>query len=73
MRAEVDTRTESIGRKIREAELRKIPFMLVAGDREAENQQVSVREHKRGDLGSMPVDEFATSLAEQASTRARLY
>ena len=59
LRAELDARTESIGRKIRDAELRKIPYMLVAGDREAESGEVSVREHRRGDVGAMPVDEFA--------------
>ena len=52
MRAEVDERTESVGRKIRDAELRKIPYMLVVGDREQEAQQVAVREHRRGDEGS---------------------
>src|SRR5689334_12671410 len=49
-RVEVDERTESVGRKIRDAELRKIPFMLVVGDREQEAEQVAVREHRRGDV-----------------------
>ncbi len=53
MRAELDDRTESVGRKIRDAELRKIPYMLVVGDREAEQDEVSVREHGRGDAGSV--------------------
>src|SRR4029078_2240388 len=48
-RVEVDDRTESIGRKIREAELRKIPYMLVVGDREAEGRAVSLRRHKEGE------------------------
>src|SRR5215213_209557 len=51
LRPEVDERTESIGRKIRDAELRKIPYMLVVGDREAETGTVAVREHGRGDTG----------------------
>ena len=51
MRAELDDRTESVGRKIRDAELRKIPYMLVVGDREAEAGEVGVREHRGGDTG----------------------
>jgi threonyl-tRNA synthetase len=63
VRTELDDRTESVGRKIRDAELRKIPYMLVVGDREAEDGAVSVRRHGEGDLGSMPVDEFAGRVA----------
>jgi threonyl-tRNA synthetase len=70
LRAEVDERTESIGRKIRDAELRRIPYMLVAGDREAQSGEVSVREHRRGDIGAMPVDEFARGLEEQVRSRS---
>ena len=69
-RVEVDERTESVGRKIREAELRKIPYMLVVGDREEEREQVSVREHRRGDVGSMPVEEFNGRLSERVKSRA---
>jgi threonyl-tRNA synthetase len=57
-RVELDDRSESIGRKIRDAELRKIPYMLVVGERERGDEAVSVREHRRGDLGSMPVGKF---------------
>ncbi len=71
-RVEVDERTESVGRKIRDAELRKIPYMLVVGDREQEGGQVSVREHRRGDVGSYAVEEFIVRLSEQVRTRARL-
>src|SRR5579872_2884641 len=70
LRAELDRRTESVGRKIREAELRKIPYMLVAGDREQEVGEVSLREHGRGDTGSMPVEAFAERLKEQVQTRS---
>src|SRR3954453_16043264 len=59
VRAEVDDRTESVGRKIRDGELRKVPYMLVIGDREAEDGTVSVREHRLGDTGSVGVAEFA--------------
>jgi threonyl-tRNA synthetase len=58
LRVEVDDRAESVGRKIRDAELRKIPYMLVVGPREAENGEVSVRRHREGDLGSQPVKRF---------------
>ena len=59
IRVEVDTRTESVGKKIREGELRKVPYMLVVGDNEAEAKQVAVRRHREGDLGAMAVGEFA--------------
>ena len=59
VRVEVDERTESVGRKIREAELRKVPYMLVVGDREADEGTVAVREHRKGDIGSMSVAELA--------------
>ena len=58
VRAHVDERTESVGRKIRDGELAKSPYMLVIGDREAEEGTVSVRARHEGDLGSRPVDEF---------------
>jgi threonyl-tRNA synthetase len=59
LRAELDGRSESVGRKIREAELAKVPFMLVVGDREEEGEAVSVRRHGEGDLGLMPLQEAA--------------
>ena len=69
-RAQLDARSESIARKIREAELRKIPFMLIVGDREQRAEEVAVREHRRGDVGSLPVGVFARGLAEQIRRRA---
>ena len=71
-RVEIDERTESVGRKIREAELRKIPYMLVVGNREQEGERVSVREHRRGDIGSIAIEEFIERLSEQVKTRAAL-
>src|SRR3954471_4686904 len=68
-RVEVDDRTESIGRKIRDAELRKIPYMLVVGDREAEDGAVAVRRHREGDEGSVPVGEFVERLRGEAVRR----
>ena len=70
LRAEHDDRSESVGRKIRDAELRKIPYMLVVGDREQESDQVAVREHRRGDVGTEAVGPFIERLAEQVKTRA---
>ncbi|HXS43956.1 MAG TPA: threonine--tRNA ligase [Solirubrobacteraceae bacterium] len=69
LRAEVDARTESVGRKIRDAELRKVPYMLVLGDREAEEGTVSVRRHREGDQGAEPVDVLAERLAAEAAER----
>ena len=63
-RVEVDERTESIGRKIRDAELRKIPYMLVVGDREAEQRSVAVRRHREGDQGALSLDEVQAKLSE---------
>jgi threonyl-tRNA synthetase len=71
LRAELDERTESIARKIRDAELRKIPYMLVVGDREQESDEVALREHGRGDAGSVPVTAFIERLGEEVKTRAR--
>ncbi len=59
IRGFIDDRTESIGRKIRDTELKKVPFMLIVGDKEAESNTVSVRRQGEGDLGSMTVDAFA--------------
>jgi threonyl-tRNA synthetase len=62
VRVEVDERPESVGRKIRDAELRKVPYMLVVCDREAETQEVSVRKHREGDVGSMSVEHLSERL-----------
>ncbi|HEX9698096.1 MAG TPA: threonine--tRNA ligase [Acidobacteriota bacterium] len=58
LRAEVDRRSQKMGAKIRDAQLQKVPFMLVVGDREAESGEVSVRHRSAGDLGSQPLPEF---------------
>jgi threonyl-tRNA synthetase len=70
LRAEVDDRTESVGRKIREAELRKIPFMLVVGDRESERRAVALRRHREGDQGTVPLPEAVARLAAESAARA---
>jgi len=60
IRGYIDDRTESIGRKIRDTELKKIPYMLIIGDKEASAKSVSLRKQGEGDQGSMSVDEFIT-------------
>jgi threonyl-tRNA synthetase len=69
-RAELDDRSESLGRRIRDAELRKVPYILVAGDREVESGQVALREHRKGDEGAVAVDEFAERLARETTERS---
>jgi threonyl-tRNA synthetase len=64
-RAELDDRSESVSRKIRDAELRKVPYMLVVGERERRRTVVSVREHHGADAGSMSVEEFGQRLRGQ--------
>ena len=61
-RTEVDYRNEKIGRKIRDAQTEKVPYMVIVGDRDMENQTVSVRNRADGDLGAMSVDEFSALL-----------
>jgi threonyl-tRNA synthetase len=60
IRAQIDYRSEKAGRKIRDAEMKKLPFMLIVGEKEAESNMVSVRKHGVGDLGTMTVDAFAS-------------
>ncbi len=69
LRVELDDRTESVGRKIRDAELRKVPYMLVVGDREVEQDAVAVRRHREGDEGTEPVAQLAERLAAEATRR----
>ncbi|MCD6725742.1 MAG: threonine--tRNA ligase [Solirubrobacteraceae bacterium] len=69
LRVEADDRAESIGRRIREGELQKIPYMLVIGDREADEQAVSVRRRHEGDLGMVAVERFVEHLAHETATR----
>ena len=59
IRAVLDNRNETIGKKIREAEVQKFPYMLIVGEQEAKDGTVSVRKHGEGDIGTMPVEEFA--------------
>ena len=67
IRALVDNRNEKVGRKIRDAELKKIPFMLIIGENEEKEGTVSVRKHSEGDLGSFSVDKFAELVESEIS------
>jgi threonyl-tRNA synthetase len=69
LRVEVDERSESVGKKVREAELRKVPYMLVVGDEEEGAGRVAVRRHREGDIGSMPVAELARHALERIEAR----
>ena len=78
VRVAVDERSESVGKKIRDAELGRYPYMLVVGDREQEAGAVAVRSHDEGELGEMPLAEFAARVeaeraAERPSRRSALY
>ena len=67
LRGEVDDRTESVGRKIREAELQKVPFMLVVGDREQEERAVALRRHGEGDQGTLALDAAVQRIVDEAA------
>lgn len=70
IRVELDTRNEKINYKIREAQAQKIPYMLVVGDKEAQQGTVAVRHRSEGDLGAMPLADFENKLLEEIKTRA---
>jgi threonyl-tRNA synthetase len=71
IRVELDDRNEKIGYKIREAQLQKIPYMLVLGDKERESNSVGVRSRKDGDIGAMDLDEFIAKIVEEIDTFAK--
>ncbi len=70
-RAEVDYRNEKIGRKIRDAQVEKVPYMVVVGDRDMENGTVSPRHRSEGDLGAMSFEDFAALLKKDVDSRSR--
>ncbi|MGA2006877.1 MAG: threonine--tRNA ligase [Solirubrobacteraceae bacterium] len=71
LRGELDARSESVGRKIRDAELRKLPYMLVLGEREAASGTVAVRERSAGDVGVVALEEFVARLRSESTQRSR--
>lgn len=68
-RVELDDRSEKIGYKIREAQLEKVPYMIIAGEKEMNDGTVSVRSRKNGDLGTMTLDEFMTMLGKEVEDK----
>lgn len=70
IRVEIDARNEKINYKIREAQAQKIPYMLVVGDKEADQGTVAVRHRSEGDLGAMPLEAFENKLLEEIKTKA---
>ncbi|NND94078.1 MAG: threonine--tRNA ligase [Flavobacteriales bacterium] len=69
IRASVDERNEKVGKKIREAELRKVPYMLIIGEKEAENGTVSVRKHKEGDKGTLSAEDFRSLVHKEVKSK----
>jgi threonyl-tRNA synthetase len=70
LRVDVNVRSDKIGAKIRDAQLQKVPFMLVLGDRELEEGKVAVRERTKGDIGAMSLDDFREMATRLVKTRA---
>ena len=71
IRATVDDRNEKIGKKIRDNELKRIPYMLIVGEKEAENGEVSVRKQGEGDKGTMKIANFAAELNAEVDSMTK--
>ncbi len=69
VRVEIDDRSEKIGYKIREAQLEKVPYMLLVGDKDIENNTVSIRDRRDGDIGSMAIEEFIAKITEEVNNK----
>ena len=69
IRIELDDRSEKIGYKIREAQLEKVPYMLLVGDKDIENNTVSIRDRRDGDIGSMSIEEFIAKITEEVNNK----
>ena len=69
IRAEIDDRNEKIGKKIRDTELMKVPYMLVIGEKEMTESKASVRRQGKGDLGAKVVDEFISGIRSEIEDR----
>ncbi len=66
----MDDRSEKIGFKIRSAQLEKVPYMVIVGDKDIENGTVSVRSRKQGELGAMRIEEFVKNITEEIESKA---
>ena len=71
IRCEIDNRSEKIGYKLRQAQLDKTPYMVIIGDKEVENNEVSVRNRREGELGSMSPDALVARLLEEIASKAK--
>ncbi len=71
IRAAVDSRNEKIGYKIRQAQMEKVPYFFIVGDKEVEEGTVSLRSRKEGDLGAMTVDAVIAKVMEEIATKAK--
>lgn len=69
VRAEIDNRNEKVGYKLREHKLQKIPYLLVIGDKEVESGDITVNTYKKGDIGTMKLDDFISMITEEIKTR----
>ena len=69
IRVEIDDRSEKIGYKIREAQLEKVPYMLLVGDKDVEGGTVSIRDRRDGDIGSMSIEEFIAKITEEVNNK----
>lgn len=69
VRAEIDNRNEKVGYKLREHKLQKIPYLLVIGDKEVESGNITVNTYKKGDIGTMKLDDFISMITEEIKTR----
>ena len=69
VRVEIDDRSEKIGYKIREAQLEKVPYMLLVGDKDIENNTVSIRDRRDGDIGSMSIEKFIAKITEEVANK----
>ena len=70
IRCEVDDRSEKIGYKIREAQLEKVPYTILCGDKDIEGNVISVRSRKKGDMGAMTVEQYLEMIMEEIETKA---
>ena len=71
VRCELDDRSEKVGFKIRSAQMEKIPYMILVGDKDIEANTISVRSRKNGDEGATTIDEFVSRIKEEIDTKAR--
>jgi threonyl-tRNA synthetase len=70
LRVIIDERNESLNKRIREATLKKIPYLLIIGDREINNHQVAVRKYSIGDQGSIPIEQFVQQIQQEIKNKS---